>query len=215
MKQLGYLAAFIGGTVIGGIAVHFRWKKRNLEEVNQVRSELKQWYKDRLEKDTKEAIAEARDAVEEEKNSRETIINERVGKVIEEVVPFTDPLHTKDEHNLKIQELKNKYAAAKKAEERKNEAIKRAQKVTRYIIRPDEYGTLPDYGRFRYTYYEGNERYVNSDYHVPVEEEEVLDMIGPGIPDHFGEYEDDTVYVRNDELKTDIAIYLADGCFDE
>ena len=217
LKPIGYFASFLGGAVITSIAAHFYWKKKNLKEVDQVRVELKEWYKERLEKDTAEEIAKAKDAVEEERKNREAIVKDKVEKKLDEMLRDTPPEEESvlSKREQRIRELKKQHEAAKRMEEKRNEASRRVQKETRYIIRPDEYGERPDYGRYSYTYYEGNERYVNSDFNVPVEEEEILDMIGPDIPEHFGEFEDDAVYVRNEDLKTDIAVYLAEGSFDD
>lgn len=73
-----------------------------------------------------------------------------------------------------------------------------------YVITPEEFGEFDDYDRISFTYYAD---------HVLVDEndEEVEDIEGSvGIDSlsHFGEYEDDSVYVRNDRLKVDYEILL-------
>ena len=180
MRGFGCFLAFVGGAVIGAVLTDFWWKEKNREEVEQVRNELKSYYKDKLTEETEKVADESIEEIERLK----TEINSK-----------TDQLRISTERLM-------------------TQTEKEIETATKYIIRPDEYGEKPNYGRFRYTYYPDNDIYVNSDYDVPVEEEEVLDMIGPGIPDHFGEIEDDVVYVRNDELKTDVAVYLAEGSFE-
>lgn len=71
-----------------------------------------------------------------------------------------------------------------------------------YVISPDEFGELDDYNRISLTYYsdgtlEDEERDIVSD---------VDDLIGEESLTHFGEYEDDSVFVRNEYLKTDFEI---------
>lgn len=74
-----------------------------------------------------------------------------------------------------------------------------------YVIPPEEYGSLEGngYESVSLTYYldgvlaEGKERV-----------EDIDGTIGMTSLNHFGEYEDDSVFVRNDALKTDFEILL-------
>lgn len=80
-----------------------------------------------------------------------------------------------------------------------------------FIIKPEEYGDNPSWAKFSYVYDPDTDSYTNATFDIEVDDEEILDMIGTGIPDHFGEFEDDAVYVRNQDLKTDIAVYLKEA----
>ena len=82
------------------------------------------------------------------------------------------------------------------------------QEAKMYVIKPEEYGENPEWAKFSYIYNPDTDSYINAMFDVEVEREEVLDMIGNDVPDHFGEFEDDAVYVRNETYKTDIAVYL-------
>lgn len=67
-----------------------------------------------------------------------------------------------------------------------------------FVISPDEFGEIESYGRITLTYY--------SD-HILVDEndemiEDVEGCVGFDSLNHFGEYEDDSVHVQNDRLKT-------------
>lgn len=77
-----------------------------------------------------------------------------------------------------------------------------------FIIKPEEYGDNPTWAKYSYIYNPDTDSYINATFQVEVDDEEVLDTIGPGIPDHFGEFEDDAVYVRNETIHADIAVYL-------
>ena len=71
-----------------------------------------------------------------------------------------------------------------------------------YVISPDEFGELDDFERFTLTYYKDG---------VLVDEvgdviHDWLDLVGPDYFDHFGDFEDDAVYVRNPKLKRDYEI---------
>lgn len=73
-----------------------------------------------------------------------------------------------------------------------------------YVIDPSEYGDL-DYKQVSLNYYDdGVLTYENDDVI-----DDVDSLVGKDSLSHFGEYEADTVYVRNDRLKIDFEI-LAD-----
>ena len=74
-----------------------------------------------------------------------------------------------------------------------------------YIISPEEFGEFGDfdeYTKLSLTYY--------SDEVLADENDEIVDdideIVGADFADHFGEYEDDSVFVRNDRLKCDYEI---------
>ena len=71
-----------------------------------------------------------------------------------------------------------------------------------YIIPPDEFGEHPNYGAESLTYYADG--VLTDDFDNPIENVEA--MVGEESLTHFGEYEDDSVFVRNDEHKTDYEI---------
>ena len=73
-----------------------------------------------------------------------------------------------------------------------------------YIIRPDEFGEYDDYDTISLTYY--------ADHILTDEDDEIVedieDKIGFDALSHFGEYEEDSVFVRNDRIKCDYEILL-------
>ena len=73
-----------------------------------------------------------------------------------------------------------------------------------YVISPDEYGEMDDYDLYSYTYYA--DKVLADENNEPIED--VDQRIGLESLNHFGEYGDDSVYVRNDELKADYEILL-------
>ena len=75
-----------------------------------------------------------------------------------------------------------------------------------YVISPDEYGETDDYDLYSYTYYA--DKVLADENNEPIED--VDQRIGLESLNHFGEYGDDSVYVRNDELKADYEILLDD-----
>lgn len=73
-----------------------------------------------------------------------------------------------------------------------------------YVISPEEFGDYEDYERISLTYY--------TDEVLTDENDEIVDnideVVGSDSLNHFGEYEDDSVFVRNDRLKCDYEILL-------
>lgn len=73
-----------------------------------------------------------------------------------------------------------------------------------YVISPEEFGEYDDYEELCWTYYD--------DKHLADENDDLVDdiegTVGYESLRHFGEFEDDILYVRNDELETDYEITL-------
>lgn len=71
-----------------------------------------------------------------------------------------------------------------------------------YVISPDAFGEFENYERIGLIYYSDN---VLTD-----EDDEIVDdienIVGFEALSHFGEYEEDSVYVRNDRIKCDFEI---------
>lgn len=71
-----------------------------------------------------------------------------------------------------------------------------------YILSPDEFGELANYDTESLTYYADG--ILTDESNNPIEDVEAI--IVEDFADHFGEYEDDSVFVRNDDRKTDYEI---------
>jgi hypothetical protein len=73
-----------------------------------------------------------------------------------------------------------------------------------YVITPEEFGDLDDYETISLTYYA--DLILADDNDVIVDD--IEDVVGFDSLNSFGEYEDDSVFVRNDRLKCDYEILL-------
>ena len=80
-----------------------------------------------------------------------------------------------------------------------------------YVISPYDYGELDDYEQVELTYYLDN-ILEDEDGHIVTNADE---LIGPKALNTFGEYEDDSVFVRNDMLRTDYQILKDPRTYDE
>lgn len=71
-----------------------------------------------------------------------------------------------------------------------------------YVISPNEFDEMDDYETISLTYYADNILADDMDELV----EDADNVVGADFASHFGEYEDDSVFVRNDRLKADYEI---------
>lgn len=71
-----------------------------------------------------------------------------------------------------------------------------------YVIPPEEFGEREDYDQFSLTYYSDGILTDENDCTI----EDVESVVGVESLSHFGEYEDDSVFVRDDGRKTDYEI---------
>ena len=103
-----------------------------------------------------------------------------------------------------LEVLKRKSYRTSLDDEEKTEESEPMKDDRPYVISPDEFSEMPDYEIVSLTYY--------ADGYVTDEDDEIIDdvddIIGSESLTHFGEYEDDSVFVRNDRLKTDYEILL-------
>lgn len=89
---------------------------------------------------------------------------------------------------------------SRSVEEKKGEAF--VEKP--YVISPEEFGEFEEYEKISLTYYADKVLADENDEEV----DDVDDIVGEESLNHFGEYEDDSVFVRNDRLKCDYEILL-------
>lgn len=73
-----------------------------------------------------------------------------------------------------------------------------------YVIAPEEFGDLDDYETISLTYYADQILADDNDELV----DDIEDVVGFDSLNSFGEYEDNSVFVRNDSLKCDYEILL-------
>ena len=82
-----------------------------------------------------------------------------------------------------------------------------------YIIEPEIFGEDPDYETISLTYYADG--VLTDENNCIIDPGEIESLIGEESLDHFGEYEDDSVFVRNEERKTDYEILAIQSNYDD
>lgn len=73
-----------------------------------------------------------------------------------------------------------------------------------YVIEPNEFGTMFDYDQIELTYYADG--VLTDDWNEPIDD--IPGTVGADFAEHFGEYEEDSVYIRNDQKKAEYVICL-------
>lgn len=85
--------------------------------------------------------------------------------------------------------------------------------ITPYVIEPEQFGEYNEYGTKTLTYYADN--VLTDEIDNPITLDEMVTMIGPDALDHFGEYEDDSVYIRDEMNEMDYEILKSEKKFSE
>ncbi len=106
------------------------------------------------------------------------------------------PTEEEQHDNKEIIEKMN-YSTFSKKEKKETKEVEKP-----YVITPDEFGEC-DYSTVSLTYFADDVLVYESDDEVIENRDEI---VGNDATNHFGEYEDDSVFVRNDAKKCDYEI---------
>ena len=91
---------------------------------------------------------------------------------------------------------------AERQDKKEKKGVEPVEDERPYVISPDEFGEKDGYENVTLTYYADG---VLTDYFDNVISN-VDEVVGFDSLDHFGEYEDDAVFVRNEKMETDYEI---------
>lgn len=80
-----------------------------------------------------------------------------------------------------------------------------------YVISPEDFGEYEDYETISLTYYK--DKVLTDELNEIVED--IEETVGEESLNHFGEYEDDSVFVRNDSKRCDYEILLVDQFYSD
>lgn len=129
-------------------------------------------------------------------------VKEVYRKKFESNVKITDVGVTVKRDEPEDEPVKKEYSDLIKKLGYSDEEVTKNVKKKPYVISPGEFGELHDYDTVTLTYY--NDGVLTDDQDEPIEDVEKL--VGKDFATHYGEYEDDSVCIRNDELQTDYEI---------
>ena len=145
------------------------------------------------------------------KSKYERIANEEIAEMRDYVRNKVEPekVEPKKFENEKFQMDKAKYVNLtadylKSFNEEEKGGAEDMEETKPYVITPEEFGENDDYDTVSLTYYADD--ILEDDQGNIIDDPD--EVVGEGYADHFGEFEEDSVYVRNDELKIDYEILL-------
>lgn len=181
-RTLTNLFVFAAGAVIGSVAT---WKlvKTKYEKIaDQEIESMREYYR-------KKSI--------EDKNSS-------INKVEESLKSVKETVEKASVDHKEYVKLSNRYTSQQLTKpETRLEEEDEEEMTEPYIITPEEFSDS-DYSTETLTYYADG--VIEDDYEDIWSEEEIEDTIGSDFASHFGEYEADSVYVRNDYKEIDYEI---------
>lgn len=177
-----YFLTFMVGAVLGSLVT---WKlvKDKYEQIAQEEIDsVKEVFSKKQKKQTKQENTEK---------------SEKPEPVQKETPDSEKHIFTAREHADYVA-YSNKYTTITHEKDEENKNVEKP-----YIISPEEFGELDDYALIGLTHYSDGYLADDGDYIVENTDGEIVPT---DYAEHFGEYEDDSVFVRNDRLKCDYEI---------
>ena len=185
---------FVTGLVIGSVVTYIvvkdKFEKLAQEEIDSV----KEVFGRRVEKEADKKV---------EKIAKKEV--EKIRKEYNEYDNLTKNYtsYSKNKTEESIEDVEYEEVCENDEDRVELDEIERASDYDRpYIIEPQEFGALDGYSLITLYHYSDNVLADDCDELV----EDLDDVVGEDYASHFGEYEDDCVYVRNDRLKADYEI---------
>lgn len=198
-KNIGMVISFIAGAVVGGFTAYKVAEKKYRDIANEEIESVIERFTNRQPLETTEVAVEEEPEVEvpveKPKTSSRTKMSEYKSTV--ERVGY-DKISTE---NIKPT-TKGSRARKKQVVE---EPVQEDSDI--YTITPDEFNTLDDYADTTY-YYSSDGFVIDADCRI-LDEADIRNTIGHNPAGHFGEYDDQTVYIRNDRKRIDYEIILS------
>lgn len=188
------LLCFVAGAAIGSVVtwklIEKKYKDLADEEIESVIETFKN-RKPRITKDeVKETVEKVINKFKEQKETVEDIVT-------------AEGYSTEDEENTEEDDESN-YTV---------DVDPGVEVIVPYVITPEQFGEYNEYGTKTLTYYADN--VLTDEIDNPITSGEMVTMIGPDALDHFGEYEDDSVYIRDEMNEMDYEILKSEKMFSE
>ena len=195
--------SFLAGGIIGaGVAIIFLKRKYALM-YRESAARMEDVYSDLIKEQVTYETEGGEDPEVLAKLNRDKPDLNEYAKSIAKDHKFVD--YTKHAEVKTAEEVKEEHLEKKKEEEPKKD-------IDIYVIDPNDFGEFDDYGHIFLTFYSDGILAEGEDI---LDEEDIENCIGLDFDQHFGEYEDDSVHIRNDRLKCDYEILADERTFDK
>lgn len=186
MSKLGTALAFLAGAAVGGGSVWYFLKAKYEEISEQDIYSAKQAFRAREEKLQKEI-----DSLREQLKSPEKDME--APKTIQASANKNQEKGDINDYAKMVDRVKYSRTSVPQPPEHEVEAP--------YVISPDEFGEMDGYTQISLTYFDDG--VLSDENGVIIDEPE--EIVGDAL-DHFGEYEEDSVFVRSDPKRCDYEI---------
>ena len=165
------------------------------------------WYllKDKYAEIAQEEIDSVKEVFARREQERK---DESVKKTVAEGIKNVDK--NKPELHEYVEKLR-KTGYVRYSDRRTEEDVEPVEQNCPYVIPPEQFGDNDEYEQISLTYYADSVLADDNDEII----EDVEETIGFESLNHFGEYEDDSVFVRNDARKCDYDILLDQMAYSE
>lgn len=130
------------------------------------------------------------------------LADEEIASVVE---TFKAQKPKKEKKNISTNEVKE--TKTKKKTTKVTENIKQP-----YVITPEQYGEYDEYKTLSLLYL-ADDNLINDDNEIITEDRDK--MLGVNVLSHFGEYEDDSVYIRDEDKEIDYEILKSEKTYSE
>ena len=190
MKNLLF---FVAGAAIGSFATWKLIEKKYKDLADEEIESVKETFKNRKQRITKDEV----------KETVEKVINKwkEPKETVEDIVT-AEGYYTEEEETEEDDE--SNYTV---------DVDPGVEVIAPYVITPEQFGEYNEYGTKTLTYYADD--VLTDEIDNPITSEEMETMIGPDALDHFGEYEDDSVYIRDEMNEMDYEILKSEKMFSE
>ena len=188
------LLCFVAGSVIGSVVTWKLIEKKYKDLADEEIESVKETFKNRKPRITKDEV----------KETVEKVINKwkEPKETVEDIVT-AEGYSTEDEEETE-EDDESKYTV---------NVDLGVEVIAPYVITPEQFGEYSEYGTKTLTYYADN--VLTDEIDNPITSGEMETMIGPDALDHFGEYEDDSVYIRDEMNEMDYEILKSEKMFSE
>ncbi len=181
MHKSNNFMAFIFGASIGSVVTWMYVKKKYEQLAKEEIDSVKEVFSKR---ETNDAMKEAKFNKQEEKP---------------DLKMYAATVHENNYTNYSNTDSKDETKKEVRKQDNGNE-----KGYFAYVITPEEFGEFDDYEKVSLSYFDDQ---ILADENLDIVDD-VDETVGVDSLTHFGEYEDDSVFVRNDERKCDYEILL-------
>ena len=194
MNKYTGVISFIFGAGVGSAATYYLLKNKYATIAQEEIESVKETYLNSGAKET----GHSEEVEKEASDEPDEITKRRLARNKPDISVYTKQID------------KLNYSACFNEEDAEKEPVKELSGDP-YVVPPEEFGEYEDYER-RTLYFFKDEILADEDYEII---ENIDDIVGSESLNHFGEYEDDAVYVRNDRHRCDYEILLDEREFNE